>query len=107
MLNFGKAHKTDSGIVIENKTVDSSTNQVSIQVSNYTYSPNEGDLYLISFRGLNPKNKKTHYSILKNVPDENNILSFDLQSSKMLESLNPGAKVKIRGPFMQSNQQVG
>lgn len=85
MLNFGNSHKTDNGILIENKVVDEQTTQVSVQVNNFEYSPNEGDLYLISFRGIGRSNKRTHYSVLKNIPDENNILSFDLQKSKALE----------------------
>lgn len=106
MLNFRKNRKTDVGILIGSKTIDSSTKQVLIQVSDFTYSPNEGELYLISLGGLNPINKRIHYSVLKNIPDENNILSFDLQNSKLLNSLKPGDKIKIKGPFMNCSQKA-
>lgn len=99
MLNFRKKQKVNIGTIIENKRIDSSTNQISIRIINFTYSPNEGNLYLISFGGLTTVRKKTYYLALKNIPDENNILSFDLKNTKLLDELNIGEKVKIQGPF--------
>ena len=107
MLNFGNTSKSGSGTVIENKSLDGTNNQISIQVSDFNYAPNEGGMYLISFRGMNRFNKRSYFSELKNIPDENNILSFDLEQSEQLKSLSPGVQVKIQGPFGQTVEQAG
>lgn len=90
MLNFSKKQKSNIGTIIENKRIDNSTNQISIRIVNFTYSPNEGKLYLISFGGLTTVRRTRYYLALKNIPDENNILSFDLKKTKLLDELNIG-----------------
>lgn len=106
MFNFKTAIQKDTGIVIENRPIDNTTNQVSIKINNFKYSPNEGNLYLVSFRGIGRSNKHYRTLELRNIPDENNLLTFNFQKSNQLDALIPGVHVKIRGPFTDSTKKA-
>jgi len=100
-------NKGELGSVIENKALDSQTNQISITLGNLKKVPNIDDFYLVSFRGV----RGYHRLEVSKIPDENNLLTFTVQKSGSLTHISdlvkPGTKVRVKGPFSGSTKQVG
>lgn len=113
MLNFKNIthnNTTDTGVVIENKDLNPQNKQITIKINNFKYIPNDGTHYLVSFRGVGRSNRQFHTLELQNVPDENNLLTFNFSNSdhlnKDLSLLTPGVRVKVRGPIVNSTKEA-
>lgn len=98
--------KRETGIVIENRKIDSENNQLSIKVSDLTRVPKVDDSYLITTR-THPLRNKFHYLNISKLPDENNLLTFTVYREHDLAKVQPGSKVRIKGPFTKSSKYVG
>lgn len=98
--------KRETGIVIENKKIDSENNQLSIKVSDLNRIPDIDNSYLITTRS-HPLRNKYHFLNISKVPDENNLLTFTVYRGHDLAAVKPGSKVKIKGPFKKSTTYAG
>ena len=97
--------KRKTGIVIENQKIEARINQISIKLANLHEIPNSDDFYLIAFPGIRGYQRLT----VKGIPDENNLLTFNIKktSNLVLDDIQPGSRVKVKGPFKGSTIQAG
>jgi len=95
--------KRKTGIVIENQKIEARINQISIKLANLHEIPNSDDFYLIAFPGIRGYQRLT----VKGIPDENNLLTFNIKSNLDLDDIQLGSKVKVKGPFKGSTIQAG
>jgi hypothetical protein len=95
------------GTVIENGNYNSEVNRILIRLDEMKQVPNQGDFYLVSSRGLG---NKYHRLEVEKLPDENDLLSFLVPkkefNTKQLAAIKVGARLKIKGPFNDSNEEV-
>jgi hypothetical protein len=104
-------NRAESGIIIANKLTMNSENQFSIKLEDLKRIPDKGDIYLISFRGVDGIDKKFYRFRTNNIPDENDLLNLSIEDNHELKhklnNVKIGTKVRIKGPFDASFKEVG
>lgn len=105
---FVTSDMKSSGVVIENKKLSTRANQITIKLDDLKIVPQPGDTYFLSFRGVSGISREAHPFSIKNVPDENNLLTFAIQKggdfTKKLDLVNANSKVRVEGPFGNLNK---